>query len=267
MVVSAMLWPLQALPPLLSLTIVSLIVAVGLLLLFKYTSDQPALGETKRQIRAGLLELRLFQDSPRVMRRAVGTLLRQQARYLRLALVPTMWALVPLALLLSHLQTYYGYDGLPPAGQALVTVRLAPDAVTRDVRPALALEAPPGLRVETPCVWTPAMREGAWRIAAERPGQYDLRVTAGGTGATKRVVVSSAVAARTPRRPAPALWDEFLNPGEPPLPAAAPIESIEVRYPARVLGILGFTMPWVVVFFILTSVFMLAGRSVVNVAI
>ena len=262
-----MLWPLQPLPPLLSLAIVSLIVAAGLLLLFKYTSDQRALGETKRQIRAGLLELRLFQDSPRVMRRAVATLLRQQSRYLRLAIVPTMWALVPLALLLSHLQTYYGYDGLPPAGQALVTVRLAPSAVTRDVRPALRLEAPPGVRVETPCVWAPALREGAWRIAAERPGQYDLRVNSGGTGATKRVVVSTAVAARTPRRPAPALWDEFLNPGEPPLFAAAPIESIEVRYPARALGVLGFTMPWIVAFFILTSVFMVAGRSLVNVVL
>ena len=149
----------------------------------------------------------------------------------------------------------------------LVTVRLAPSAVTRDVRPALTLEAPPGVRVETPCVWAPALREGAWRIAAERSGQYDLRVTAGGAGATKRVVVSTAVAARTPRRPAPALWDQFLNPGEPPLFAASPIESIEVRYPARALGILGFTMPWIVAFFVLTSVFMVAGRSLVNVVL
>jgi len=135
------------------------------------------------------------------------------------------------------------------------------------LRPALRLEAPPGVRVETPCVWAPALREGAWRIAAERSGQYDLRVTAGGAGATKRVVVSTAVAARTPRRPAPALWDQFLNPGEPPLFAASPIESIEVRYPARALGILGFTMPWIVAFFVLTSVFMVAGRSLVNVVL
>jgi len=81
------------------------------------------------------------------------------------------------------------------------------------------------------------------------------------------VVVSTAVAARTPRRPAPALWDQFLNPGEPPLFAASPIESIEVRYPARALGILGFTMPWIVAFFVLTSVFMVAGRSLVNVVL
>jgi hypothetical protein len=264
--VSAVLWPFQNWPPIVSLTLVSLTAAVGLLVLFKHTSNQQALAETKRQIRAGLLELRLFQDSPGLMRRSVGALLLQQARYLRLALVPAVWALVPLALLLSHLQAHYGYDGLWPSSQSLVTVRLSPDAAGA-VRPALSLTAPPGLRIETPCVWTPALREGAWRIVPDRPGEYELHVTANGVGATKRLRVSTAVAARAPHRAAPEIWDEFLNPGEPPLPTRAPIESIDVSYPSRAIDVFGISIPWIVVFLVLTTVFMLAGRSLVDVVI
>jgi hypothetical protein len=264
--VSALLRPFQSWPPILSLALVSLVTGVGLLLLFKYTSNQRALSETKRRIRAGLLELRLFQDSPRLMRRSVGELLLQQLRYLRFALVPGLWAIVPLGILLSHLHAYYGYDGLQPSTQTMLTVRLAPDAASTG-RPPLSIEAPAGLRVETPCVWTPALREGAWRIAAERPGEYDLRVTASGTDVTKRVVVSTAVAARAPWRTAPDVWDEFLNPAEAPLPARSPIESIGLRYPPRDISILGFALPWIVVFLLLTSLFMFAARSLLNVVI
>jgi hypothetical protein len=201
------------------------------------------------------------------MRRALGALLLQQARYLRLALVPAVWAVVPVAILLAHLQAHYGYDGLRPASQTLVSVRLTPGVVAGARRPALSLEAPPGVRVETPCVWTPALREGAWRVVADRPGEYELRLVANGVSETKRLAVSAAVITRAPRRPTDEIWDVFLNPAEPPLPSRSPIESIEVRYPPRAINVFGISMPWIVVFLVLTTVFMLAGRPIVNVVL
>ena len=167
--------------------------------------------------------------------------------------------------LLAQLESWYGYDGLAPSTRTIVMVRLAPDAVAGTNRLALSLEAPPGVRVETPCVWAPSLREGAWRIVAERPGEYDLRLVLGGDAVTKRITVSRSVAARAPLRPRAGMWDEFLNPAESPLSASSRIESIEVRYPPRSLDAFGLSSSWLVVFLVLTTVFMLIGRPLVNV--
>src|SRR5262249_50310490 len=143
----------------------------------KWTSNQHAIAETKRQVLACLFELRLFQDDPRLMLRATAGLLRQQGRYLGYALVPLLWVVLPLSLLLAHLQAYYGYDALRPGQSASVIVHARGSDGASVERPMPTLEAPTGLRVETPCVWAPSRRESAWRIAAEREGDYDLRIT------------------------------------------------------------------------------------------
>jgi hypothetical protein len=285
--IAALLRPFESWPPIAGLTVVSLIVAAGLLVAFKLTSNQRALASAKRSIRAGLFELRLFQDDPRLMLRASAGLLRQQAVYLRHAFVPLLWVSIPLSLLLAQLQAYYGYEGLRPGQSAIVSVRVGADAAAAQTDrrggdpslPLLVLEAPPGLRVETPCVWVPSLREAAWRIAADREGDYDLRVTWNGASPeastnastsaslTKRVRVTSRVVAFAPVRPAAGVWSEWRYPAEPPLPAGGPIEAIAVAYPERAidLHVLNLSLPWLVLFLVFTTAGMLAGRSLLDV--
>ncbi len=156
-----------------------------------------------------------------------------------------------------------------PGVRTIVKVRLTAGAAGVDsaVRPSLTLDAPAGLRVETPCVWTPSLHEGAWRIVADRPGDYDLRLRWEGHVVTKQVRVSSRVAARSPVRPPANVWDEWWHPAEAPLPADIGIDAIEVTYPSRSIDLFHLQMPWSVVFLLLTSVFMLLGRSVVDVVL
>src|SRR5687767_3336482 len=103
------------------------------------------------------------------------------------------------------------------------------------VRPDITLDAPSGLRVETPGVWAAALGETAWRISAERDGDYELRIspTASGAGGaagaiTKRVRVTPLVVARPATRPSPSIWDQLWMPAEAPLPADSPIEAIDI---------------------------------------
>jgi hypothetical protein len=264
--------PFAFAPPIVSLTIVSAVVAIGLLFTFKWTSNQRALAETKRRVHAGLFELRLFQDDPLVVLRAAGGLLAWQARYLRYALVPLLWVFLPLSLLIAHLQAYYGYDALRPGQTATIIVHVA--GATSDPAPTLTLLAPNGIRVETPCVWAPSRREGAWRIALDRIGDFDLRVnwTDGPSepAVTKRVRVSSAptpTIAREPVKPAERIWNEWVHPVESPIPPGTPIDAISVNYADRGIDVLGFSVPWLVVFFVLVLIFTLVGRSFIHVVI
>ena len=266
--VGAVLRPFEAWPPMAGLAVVAALVAALLLVLTKVASNQPRIVAARRQVHAGLLELRLFQDDPQVFARSALDLLRAQGRYLRHAIVPMVWASVPIALLLAHLQVHYGYQRLRPGDTAIVTVHVR-EALsgTAGRRPPIALELPPLVRLETPPIWVPALREIAWRVRALRDGVGELRVTVGGTSVTKQVCVTSRVAACDAVRPAPGFLDEWRYPAEPRLPADLPIDAIVVSYPARAIHVLGFELPWLVVFLVFTAGFMLAARPIFRVAL
>jgi uncharacterized membrane protein (DUF106 family) len=256
----ALLYPFRGYSPWLGLSLVSLVVAVLMLVVFKATSDQKALGAVKNQIHACLFEIRLYNDDLRAIMRAQGEILRHNATYLRLSLAPMVWMIVPLVLVIAQLEFHYAYGGLEPGQAALVKVELKQDVAT-DTRPEASLEAPEGLAVETPAVWIPSLRELDWRVRAKARGDYAVKVRIGDDTETKSVRVSPLVVRRSPLRVAPGFLDQLIYPAEPPLPAASPIRSIAVTYPGRDLDLLGWGLNWMVVFFVLSIVFAFALRN------
>lgn len=274
--VDGLLWPFQAWPPIVGLTAVSLLAALLLLAAFKATSNQRAVAAVKRKVQAGLFELRLFQDDPYTVLRVVGDLFRQQAVYLRYALVPLLWIAIPLTLVCAQLQAHYGYEGLRPGETALLKVRFkdaggtppAATAAAAAARPALAIDAPDGLRVDTPFVWAPSLREAACRVEATKDGDYELRVVLNGAApVTKRVRVTALIVPRAAVRPSASWWEQLLYPAEAPLPSDSAIDAIEITYPERAIEILGFPVHWIIVFLALSTAFALACRSAFDVVI
>lgn len=278
-VVSALLYPFRDLHPLVGLVAVSLATGVAMLLVFKATSNQAGITAVKRKIHACLFEIRLFNDDLRAILRAQGELMRHNLAYLKFSLVPLLWMIVPFVLLIAQLQFHYGYRPLEPERPALVEVVLAhgweealPAGAVEDfdgfTRPAVALEAPEGVRIETPGVWAPEAREMTWRVAGERPGDYELTVEMAGERYAKslRVAGEPGVRLLSPIRTGRDFWRQVLYPAEPPLPDG-PVASIAVAYPGAEVWFLGWTTHWIVVFFILSIVFAFALRNRFGVSI
>ena len=260
--VGAALSPFQSLPPIVGLSVVSLVGAVGMLLVFRATSNQPAITAVKRRIHAGIFEIRLFNDDLRAMFGAQFEILRHNLTYLRLSLTPLVWMFVPLLLLIAQLQFYYGFDGFAPGQSAIVKVRLKEGAsAASGTTPAIALEAPSGLRVETPIVWIPSEREAAWRIGMDQPGDYELKVSLDGRSVTKQIRVSDRIGWRTPERLEAGFLNQVLYPAEAPIENDVPIEAIMVAYPEREISLLGFGTHWLIAFFVLSLVFAFALKS------
>jgi hypothetical protein len=257
-VFDVLLFPFRSLPPIVGLIAVSLATGVGMLLLFKATTDQARIGAVKRRIHACLFEIRLLADDPIAVLRAQGEILRHNASYLALALVPTALSIVLLAPALAQLQIRYGYEGLRPGQAFIVTARLkdAPPA-----RPAARLLAPAGLAVETPAVWMPSQRELAWRLRAQKPGDYEVKVSIGEETLQKTVEVDHGLGRRSPLRPARTFAAQLLHPGEDPLPQASAVESIGVGYPAGSLPVFGWRFHWLTVFCVLSLLCVLGLRG------
>ena len=257
-VFDALLRPLAALPPLGSLTVVSLVTAVVMLLVVRRTSNQRALDQVKRQIHAALFEIRLFNDDLRAIFRAQAEMLRHNLTYLRLSLAPMLWMIVPFVFVIAQLQFQYGYDGLEAGRQVLLTAHL------RESRPSgvvATLEAPAGIRADTEAVWFPAAQDVIWRLTPQAAGDHELRLHVAGQTFTKTIHVSSRVARRSPARLEAGIVNAILYPAEPPLPTDAVVTAISVAYPERDINVLGWRLNWMIVFFALSIVFAFVLRK------
>ncbi len=270
-VFDAVLAPFSGLPPWVGLTLVSAVIAVVMLLVFKKTSNQAKIDAVKQQIFAGLFEIRLFNDDFLAILRAQKDILRHNGRYFLLTLAPMLWLMVPLVLVIAQLQFHYGYAGLAVGEPVLLQVDLAKawDAtLPKDAngRPAVTLTAPAGVELETPAIWLPAANQLAWRLHASQPGSYELQLQAGTETVTKSLVSSEKVVRRSPSR-VKGFLDQLLYPAEEPLPAASPIDHISLAYAETDVDILGFKLHWMIWFFILSLVFAFALKGVFDVTI
>ncbi len=272
----ALLLPFRGLPPWVGLAVVSLLAAIGMLLVFKKTSNQEAVERVKRQIHAGLFEIRLFNDDFRAIVRAQGAILRHNLRYVQLSLVPMLFMLPPLMLVVAQLQFHYGYAALGRGDRALVEVVLAEGwdggavPASDKGKPQVKLEVPAGVVVETPSVWQPAERTLTWRIRVDEPGNHALRVVAGDQAFDKMLTDDgSRVVRRSPLRPGTSFVDKLLYPAEPALPGGAAVDSVavtlaegEIDLPGGwTVGTLAGVPAWMTIFFVLSLVFAFALRK------
>ena len=254
-VVDALLYPFRDLPPIVGLTVVSLVTAIGLLLVFKYTSNQKALEAVKRRVHAGLFEIRLYNDDFRAIMRAQREILRANLTYMRYSMAPMIWTLPPLILLVAQLQFHYGYSGLTPGQQVLLKVELSADAYSGREKPPYAVTTPDGLHLDDPAVWIPTLGEMAWRLTAEATGDYELEIRAGSETVTKTVRVTDRVVRRSPTK-VRGFLNELIYPAESSLPGDGAIESIAVTYPDANVDVFGLIeLHWMIVFFVLSIVF------------
>jgi hypothetical protein len=183
--------------------------------------------------------------------------------------------IAPLVLVIAQLQFHYGYTAIRPGQPVLVKAQLRdaggrsgstaprPGAVHAGVAEPVpaSLEAPDGIRVETPAVWLPGAGEVIWRVAPAAAGEYELRVRVGGETQTKTMVVTGAVARRSPLRLEAGFLNEVLYPSEAPLPRESAVSAITVGYTEGNINVFGWELHWMVVFFALSIVFAFVLRK------
>ena len=251
---------LQPLPFLAVLSLFSLLTAVLTLLVVRWASDQKAIRRVKDRIGAHVLAVRLFPDQLGVVLRAYLTLLGNTALYLRHTFRPLLLLALPLLFLFAQLDSYFARAPIPLDQDFLVRATFQkPEALA-----ASALQLPPGLVLSAPPVHIPSERQVDWRLKAERPGTYDLRLVLPGSEFSKRVVAGSGLPRLVSGRERGGLWQQLLNPGEPPLPHASLVERIEIQYPVRLFRLRTWEVEWLVPYLVLTLLAALLLKGVLR---
>ncbi len=245
------LTPFYTLSPLWALSLFSLLAGFLMLVIFRFTSNQPRIKETKNGIKAHVLELWLFRDDLRIMLSAQGRILRLNGRYLMLAIKPMLVLIVPMALILLSLEGWFGYRPLHPGEAAIVSMQVT-DGETGLLESA-SIEANNGLTVETPSLKIPGAREVNWRIRADGLGIHNVSMDLLGRRLEKQVIVSQGLVRVSSSRLRSEFWQGLLHPSEPSIPPQSGIERIDIHYPTRFIKVFHWNIHWLLYFFVVST--------------
>ena len=258
--------PFQSSPPILAMLAACAITAALTLCLFSALSNREGMRTAKRQMAAHLLEMRIFQDDPKVLLAAPVNILLCTLKSLRYSLRPMLVMVVPFILIVGQLESWFGHKPLKPGETAIVSV-IASYRSLADLA-QVSLETDAGLVIETLPLRIPQQGRIDWRIRASRPDEHQITVRVGSHAFQKRVVATDQSLARVaPSRVKGGFWEALFHPGEEPIADSSPLREIQVLYSSREIDLFGWEVHWIAAFLILTTLLALIGKWIFRIEI
>ena len=256
--------PVSVLPGWLSNTIISAMTGVILLVIFKYTSNQHAIGRVRDNIKAQMLALKLFKDSMSVTLQVQGQLFKGAFLLLFYAIVPLLVMVLPVVLLLGQMGLWYQARPLLPGEQALVIVKL--NAKVGSAQPSVSITSIDGAEVTTGQTKVLSKNEIWWEIKARQSGHHRIVFEVDGERVEKTLAIGEGFMRVSAYRPGRQWSGILLHPTERPFGPDSLVESISINYPDRA-GFFSGTDWWVVYFFIASMIFALLFKPFLKVRI
>jgi hypothetical protein len=258
-----LLYPIGFAPGWLSATVVAVLTGAVMIVAFKYTSNQRAIKRVRQKIRANLLAVKLFKDSPRVGLKSQARVFAGAFRLLLLAIVPILAMTVPMILLLAQLGLWYQAAPLPVGAETVVTLKLAGEPGAS--LPAIELAPTDAVEDLSGPVRVLSEREVCWSLRARQSGYHRLQFRVEGQTVEKEITIGDGVMRVSPVRPEWKWSSILLNPREKPFRESV-VRSIEIEYPERSSWTSG-TDNWVIYWFVVSLVagFCLRGAFKVNI--
>jgi len=248
----------------LSNTIISAAAGVVLLIIFKYTSNQSAIGRVRDNIKAHMLALKLFKDSMSVTLQAQGQVFRGALFLLLHAVRPMLVMIVPVALLLSQMGLWYQSRPLMVGEESIVAMKL--NGSIEQPWPNVDIESMPAAEVTIGPVRVLSKREVYWKIKALQNGYHRITFQVAEEQMDKELAIGEGFMRISAKRPGWQWDDILLHPWEKPFGRESVVQSISIDYPDRV-SLTSGTDWWLVYFFVASLVFALIFKPFLKVRI
>ncbi|UCF43532.1 MAG: hypothetical protein JSV99_00985 [Planctomycetota bacterium] len=259
-----LLAPVAVLPGWLSNTIISAVTGVALLVIFKYTSNQRAIGRVRDNIKAHMLALKLFKDSMSVTLQAQGQVFKGALLLLLHAVRPMAVMIVPVALLLSQMGLWYQSRPLMVGEDSVVAMKL--NGSIEQPWPNVNIESMPAAEVTMGPVRVLSKREVYWKIKARENGYHHIMFQVAEEQVEKELVIGKGFMRVSAKQPGWQWTDILLYPWEKPFGPDSVVESISIDYPDRLSWASG-TDWWLVYFFVASLIFALIFKPLLKVRI
>ena len=253
-----------AVPGWLSNTVVAAVTGVLLLVIFKYTSNQGAIGRVRDSIKANMLALKLFKDSMAVTVQSQGRLFKAALLLLVHAIRPMAVMIVPISLLVLQLMLWYEARPLRPGESAVVVMEI--NGEIGAPWPEVILEVTPAADVNIGPVRVLSNRQICWEIQARQNGKQPLVFQVDQQKIEKELAIGEGFVPVSVERPGWRWSSMMRHPRERPFAPDSVVQSIAIDYPDRSSTIIGIPW-WLVYFFVASMVFALIFKPFLKVKI
>ncbi len=246
-------------------TAISAVTGVVLLVIFKYTSNQRAIGRVRDDIKANMLALKLYKDSISITLRVQGRIFAGAGMLLFHGIRPMLVIIVPVSLLLGQMGLWYQSRPLAIGEETLISMQL--NGTGNSPLPEVSLESTPGAEVVIGSVRDFSTRQIYWKIRASDNGCHHLVFVfkLGRQQFEKQLAVGTGFMRVSTRRPGWHWTDILLHPAEKPFARNSVVQSISIDYPPSKSF---WTVPlWVIYFLAASTVFALAFKPFLKVRI
>ena len=245
--------PFANINPFWSLALFSLILAILMLFIFKYTSNQKKIKKTKNKIRAHIYELSLFKDELGIVLSAQKNILIQNLNYIKYALIPMIFMIIPIAIILIQLDSWYGHRPLSAEESTIVSLTISEN---REIPETIGIESDKGLSIETPALRIPEQNQVDWRVRAIETGEHNLVLNVSGQEFQKKVIVGDkSLIQISPYVSTPGFWNVLLNPAQTPITKGSIVEKISVDYDRNSIDVYKWQLDWIIIILVLSIVF------------
>lgn len=252
---------MMAMPGWLSNLILSAIVGVLALVLFKYTSNQDAIGKVRDNIKAQMLAMKLFKDSMAVTLIVQGRMFGGALLLMLHSLRPMLVMIIPFSLVLAQLGLWYQARPLMPGEQTVITIEVTPDVIGEVI-----LQSLPGAKITAGPVTAIDKNEINYNIEATEIGSHEIIFNVSGQTFTKQLVIGDELVRLNPIRPGANIGLMLMYPDEEPFAPDSPVKSISLKYPDRISKTSG-TDWWIAYFFVMSLIAALILKPVLKVRI
>lgn len=254
--------------PLLALIVISAITGIVMAIVFRFTSNQAAIGRAADGSRAELLAINLFQDELSGVFRSLGRLFLHAFARIGHSLPPVVVIIIPLILLFTQLASWYEWQPLVPEESVVVALEIASNQWQQGQNAQLKsfdgiVEAGPMRDVGRLTVF--------WRIRPTAPKTgvrvEQLQFEVAGELVEKRLAVSGTGQSFVPINPKRSVtWmEQVLYPIESGLSSEGPVRGIVIPYPKRETPVFGWDIPWWLTFLIVSMLAAIAVKPLVGV--
>ncbi|MHC4741971.1 MAG: hypothetical protein ACYS8Z_08680 [Planctomycetota bacterium] len=254
--------PIGVLPGWLSLTVISAAAGYFFLVVFKYTSNQRAIGRVKDDMKAQMLAIKLFKDSISVTLTAQGRLFKGALLLLVHAVVPMMVMILPVSLLLIQMALWYQSRPLLPQEHTVLTVEL--NGNIDEPWQTVSIEPDPAFDVTLGPVRIHSKRQICWEIRALQNGYSRITLRTGQQQIKKDLAVGGGLMRISSKRPKRRWADMLTHPSEEPFRPDSVVRSVSIQYPNRPASASGADW-WLVYFFVASIVFAFILKPLCNV--
>jgi hypothetical protein len=252
-----LLWPFAKFAPFWGIFFLSVVTSLFVLVVYRAISNPQKVKDTKNQIKAHILAIRLYRDFWKTIIVSFFKSLYYTGKYFVLNLIPLFVVLPLMFLLFVQMDIRYGMRPFRVNEDIMVKAGFSQDISKLSVE----LQADPHFQTRMNPVFITALREVNWKLRASQNGASDIAINVNGTTVRKNLLIGESVPALSNKKMAASSWAHFIYPVEKLLAPAPALKYISLEYPSRSIGFLGIHTHWLVYYLVLTMIIALALKK------